>query len=454
MKVSLFDGALPSPHQPEGKRFFQPLAIPNKGNTNIYITNYRTHLLLGRLILEKCQETAEAIIDHSYKKFDAMVMNHGCQVTALQNHRLLKKKKLVDEARKVHAFVIRQLARNEDFLRNSSSKSGEYAEKRKLGINAPDYLKACDCDVEISPALAQLVRFRILHSINGLEQEDTEDLSRQQLQKKQSEEPFTCFDPLERRLNQICREHQFAVPRKPCVNIKSWIHCLQIQEAQEAVRFIRSVAEESSLRIQKLLNDSLAGSSEGVHGERLPQLYTGEAAINGVEGIVLIKNKLKFGGTPRADAEDIRVFVKVPEGRILSNHEADLLSDDTPIVVLEGYVLTDEYAFRAKIEKLGVAALLKATLALSDVAPHESYTLNTKINVLTEELLTEFVAKDEEFDFDTIREALEVVKFDHMYCNSMKEERPAHTVERMGSAPRLNTEELKDALITYCKGQN
>lgn len=429
MKVSLFDNALPSPDYEEGKKFLKSFTVPEKGHPNGYsITYFRTHLLFGRLILEKCQETADAIVEKSYKKFDALVMNHGCQITALQNHRLLKSRKLAEEARKVSEAATKQLSRLDEFLKNSASKDAVYAEKRKLGMDISGYLKACQCDVELSPAMAQLVRFRLLHSINGLDQDEDCDLSFKDQRKKQCEIPFTSFAPLEGRVTRICAENAFTRP-KPPVNLKSWIRCLQIEEANEAVRYIKGVADECPEMLKERLYASLAEIREGTYGERLPQLYTGEVSLKGVDGIVLIKNKLKIGGVLREGTEDIRLFVKMPEGKVLSNDEVAAIPDDEPVVVLEGYVIVDEEALRTRVAELGVSTLLKATLARCDVAPDEAYTSDTGISSATEEGLRKFAANHGEFDYDAIAAALRVVKFDHMYCNSMKEERPDSAFE-------------------------
>lgn len=423
MNVSLFDKALPSHDHEEGKRFFKPLSVPSKGHPNGHLPYFNKFLVLGQLILEKCQETTEAIIDATYKKFDAMVMNHGCQITALQNHRLIKTEGLLEEARKVHDLAIVQLARINDFLIHASSKDPVYAGKRKLGMNVFDYLKEYEFDIEISLTLAQLVRFRILHSINGLEQDEIEEFSRKQLQKKQSEEPFTCYAPLENRVTQIFIQNRLLGNSKQAVNIKSWIRCLQIEEAQEAVTFIKAVADENPSKVKELLLKSLSAIKEGSHGERLPQLYTGEVAINGVEGIVLIKNKRKYNGRVRPETSDIRVFLKMPEGRIMSAHEVQKIPDEESIVVLEGYIFVGEDLLQSKVAELGVSTLLKATLALSDVAPQDSYTLHTTIDSFTEKRLKELEEENGDINLQTIIDALHVVKFDHMYCNSIREER-------------------------------
>jgi hypothetical protein len=410
--VSLFETALPKPDTKEGKSFFADLKLPKNGKPGLFHAHYRCNLVLAMLILEICQETADSIESKNYKNFDALIRNFGCQITALQNHRLFKNASLREEAKRVNALAQERMAA-----------VAAYWAKPPLGacgMDVVDYLKQSDFDIQLSSEMAQLVRFRLLNLVN------TNVFSRGK------ELPCTKVDEIMSRAGKIVtsfnlKHHKIHYEMTKTKGFyDKWIAGLQAEEAKTAVSFIQSIGDElvqtgahpRAMLIDKMLSDKYARESKPFKSSNspivsLPQLYTGEAALRGVDGIVLIKNKLTFCGENISGVKPVKVFVKMPEGRVMSPEEIKAVSDDEPVVVLEGYIPSG-MALASRVEEIGVVALLNATLARLP-----QYASGTEKEEFSETFFDDPEAGQDLKKFSAMDDVYRLITVDHMYCGSL-----------------------------------
>lgn len=402
-EMSLLRGAMPKPDSREGRSVFDELRLPARGKPQGFQTQCRRNLIMAKLIYKISQEAAEDILRSRYSHFDALVRNFGCQITALQNFRIFNKKGLWDEARRVHEKASECIQKIDSFWPKPPQGSN--------GMEFNDYLKQLDVDIQMSPEMLQMVRFKILNIVNTNVLFNGREL------------PKTNTDSLYRRCNEIAAEfndkYRYQAHKIPTC-IASWIAGLQAEEAEAAIPFIQKVGSEliDSRRdlIQRMLGEqhkriSTVRGSSSTPIVSLPQLYTGEAALKGVNGIVLVKNKMLLCGVPIASAEALQAYVKMPENRVLKPTEVAEIPNDEPIVVLEGYI-PKKTNLEERVESIGLATLLNATLAR--LPQYASGTDNAPFDDAEAE-------KDlENFQTDP---AFEVIDVDHMYCASMGEER-------------------------------
>lgn len=412
--VSLFETAFPKPDTKEGKSLFaKALKLPDKGNPAVFFDQYKCNLVLARLILEICQNAAEAIEHKNYKHFDALIRNFGCQITALQNHRLLKKAELREEAKRVHHLALERLATVEA--------SWGKPPIGKCGMSVVDYLKMANIDITLSVDMAQLVRFRILNIVNTNVRSEEQEL------------PCTKVDAIVSQVERIVADFNFNqrhgshyVMKHGKNFFEKWISGLQAEEAAIAVRFIQKVELDllhtgdhpRAMLVERLLGDkyvraSKARGSSNTPIVSLPQLYTGEAALESVEGLILIKNKLTFCGEQIPGVLPMKAFIKMPEGKVLSVEEIHVIPDDEPVYVLEGYI-PPETLLDCKVKELGVATLLNATLArlpqYASGTPQEEFDQMLLEDREAEQDLKNYAARDD---------AYRVIQFDHIYCGSL-----------------------------------
>ncbi|MBA2727581.1 MAG: hypothetical protein H0U49_05340 [Parachlamydiaceae bacterium] len=221
MSISLYKSALPSTVNinKEGKSFFEEMKLPKGGKPEHYGASYTKNIVLAKLVIEICCEAAEAIIDHQYKKFDALVKNYGCQITALEVQQKLQGSAIFDEAERVRKVALTMLQQVEEHLK-----------KNPIGLpqmGVIEYLaEKAKVDFEISEDLAQLVRFRILNIIN------TDVLI------NDVEVPCTKIEKISAMVEKIDRSVK--------IPIKAWIESLQAEESGKAVRFIQEVAQKDT----------------------------------------------------------------------------------------------------------------------------------------------------------------------------------------------------------------
>lgn len=409
MSISLFSSALPCEDSKEGRVFFTQTRLPARGKPAYFSVQYKSHLFLAKLVLEICQETAEALLDPRYKKFDALVKNFGCQITALEVMRCFQEIDFHQEAEQICHLTAQRLAYLDGL---------EKAPLGKCNMTFVEYCQAANLDIELSPAAAKLVRFRILNIIN------TNPLV------NGTEKPVTDLQKLRGRMTGLetlyknLRTEPLIYAKKH-IPFEVWVHGLQAEESRFAVKYIQAASREYASEsvddrvraefLVKMLGDEFVRSSHSQTKSTIvsqPQLYTGEMAFRAIKGIVLLKNKTILGGEEIPGAQPIKAFVEMPGERILTSEEVSAFSARTPIIVLEGFIANDT-VLEEKIAQIGVFRILNATLARLE--QYASKTSQAKIEDV------EAVAEIKALKKDT--EAFDVMQVDHMYCASIEEER-------------------------------
>lgn len=93
MKISLVGSLLPTKETKEAKIFFQKAKLNDTDGLTKAVG-------LATLFMETAKGSAQAIQSHSYKPFDALIKNFGCQITGFQVFNAVKgNNELIDEAK-------------------------------------------------------------------------------------------------------------------------------------------------------------------------------------------------------------------------------------------------------------------------------------------------------------------------------------------------------------------
>ena len=416
--VSLFASLWPAAGT-EREQLDKQTILPTKGNPSWFKSQYKNNLKFARLALTLCQQAAESIVSNKYTNFDALIKNHGCQITALYMQKQIKEGKLREEAERVAQAVSPQLKEIAKLF--AKPPLGEF------GMDILSYLRITKTDVELSSEMASLVRHRLLNIILGKQEYRDEEVF------------WTDLAPL------ICLINTLEPRCEPLsITLGTWIQGIQVEEAQKAAQFIRDVADElpeeeaRTVLVKKMLTEPhLRKTKKRIVA--LPQSYSTEAAIKGVKGILLVKNKLTLCGQRIEGANPNKVFLEMPSERVLNEDEVKALPAHEPLVVLEGYAQYNEPLAATILKAGGLIELVNRNLVKNSQYT-ESFPQTPLDDVEAQEDLKKYLVQlSNPFRCDQICcasievEAQEDLKkylaqlpnpfrCDHMFCASVEEE--------------------------------
>jgi hypothetical protein len=367
---------------------------------------------LMQLIYMTLKETAEAIENAEYTKFDALVKNFGCQMTMIEVIQLSQTDGLYESAQKLKELARSRLEESQQLgAKNRSQNIAKLTESAQRDMQS------------LSKEIVRLARLRLLCIVNS--NKETKDKKSGALR----EMPITNIEPLLKKLPAI---------RKVLEPIASpLIEQLQIEESLKAALFIRNEASmiegERSPLLQKALGANFLRRAplidnvikdkgvivsmekmEGMGIASVPLLYNTEVALGRHKGVVLIKNKLKVCEKPIEGALDIKALFMMPEGRPLTDSEVASLNPNQTIAVIEGYIdshIKSSQELSTELVEKGIMNIVRANCARADQYAHG-------------------VAQDP-FDDDEANKDIEALKLteglmntieiDHMFCASAKE---------------------------------
>jgi len=355
---------------------------------------------LTKLLFQVAIGTGKAIANNRFNDFDALVMNFGCQITALDLYRKVRKKELCEEAIRVGALAREKLGRLQT-LKQKTYKGGQTI----LTI-----LKDADLDFSVSPDLGDLCRFRLLKLINDNKMKDDGN-----------EIPFTNVKCLFKKenLSQVpCLDDPVDEKKLSTKTLGELIKAIQIEEAKKAADFIRQVAsdmnreEQRTEIIQRLLGAEFEKKNVGGIVS-LPLVYNTEACLRNFQGVLLIKNKLANckglieGATPQ------KLFLRMPGEIILNVEEIAELRKEEPLLVLEGVVREgSSLAETVKEVEEGLIRLVLSNCAeLPQYAGDDTGVIDDKEAQLEIERLRKLNLSAKQFYLD------------HFYCSSVEVER-------------------------------
>lgn len=316
----------------------------------------------GALILRIALETADAVINNQYKRFDALIGNFGCQITALEVQQLLSKTELRQEAVRLYTRL--------------------------------PQVK----EVQVSTDFSRLVRFRLLSVVNV----NVLDAA------KTREKPETQSEKLRELIEDVD-----AVTKNV---LKDFVRRLQANESANAAAFIKGEANLLTLEdtprahlLQLLLGSAFNREKDCIVST--PLLYNTEVVFRRTIGLVLIKNKLFLLNERRPNEREVKVFMRFPQEEIVPEGDIAGVPDDTPLIVLEGYVRTENLA--AQIQDLGFYTILSANTAI--IPQYIKGIEDTRLDEKADADIATFSAQGNIAD--------EVFEVEHVYCASMREER-------------------------------
>lgn len=387
MSLSLLDSLLPAADTAGRVKIDKILHLPKTGKPEQFGPNYQKNVRLAQLCLTVAAETATAISESRYKDFDALVKNFGCQITARQVERLMGfLEPLRAEAKELQGVAQEKLEKTKQFL-NRGAPVGT------LGATVVDYLRSVQLDIAISPAMAELVRLRLLCIVN----------SNRLVGEKET--PYTNIDQLTKRVKKIDTNI-----------VKNLVESLQVEEARRAASFIQGEAAilegERAPFLQRLLAPGFVRTSGANHIDSLPLLYNTEASIRGTQGTLLVKNKLFLINKPIPGAEPTKVYFKMPAMEVMNGEEVDALPADAPLIVVEGFVQRG-ISLSDKIQEVGLLNLIKI-----NCAQLPQYASDTDQSALGDEEAAREICQ---LQGQAARAAF--LEIDHIYCASVKEER-------------------------------
>ena len=337
---------------------YQSLApVSLKNDSNVY----------AELFLKIALGTAEAIRECHYKKFDALIRNFGCQITALQVHQLVQNPRLASTA-------------------------------AKIARKAIDHLKVeTHSDIRVSREFSKLARFHLLYLVNkAVAVHDKNDPS------KVIEIPETSIEKL-KKLSKI-KDQQLT----------DLVSAIQSEESIAAADFIKQEAlqlgdfDRSGL-IKKALTNTHQRRSTKFDIVSLPLLYNTEASLRRVtSGPILVKNKLLMAGKPIEGEKEIQLFFQSITGPEISKENID---PKQSLVVIEGYIKNADALFEL-IHTKGLVHIINANCAL-----YKQYASFT-----TQPLKDPELKKDLENYKKEKNIPLNVFEIDHVYCSILGDE--------------------------------
>ncbi|MDP1880788.1 MAG: hypothetical protein Q8K60_07600 [Parachlamydiaceae bacterium] len=385
MATLLFNSILPREETKERIEIFNKTTLKTNNNS---IRTQNTKF--GQLILMIAQETAEAILENQYRKFDALIKNFGCQITALEVQQLLKKPDIRQEAESVSEITSRIL--------KTVNPSAPLKFTKKM--NLIEYINSSGLNFTVSFEFLRLVRFRLLCIVND-----------NKLNDKGDEVPFTNMDLFSKKIKKL----NFPV--------EDFIAGLQAEESFNASQFIKNQVRELTIAdtsraplLQRLLDASFIRVNQP-HKRyssimSTPLLYNTETVFRRTMGLVLIKNKLTLLGKPIENALSLKVFFEFPAQKLVTSEELAKYSNEEPILVVEGYVKTSDLVI--KINEIGFMTIINTNSA---IVPQ--YASKTNQSPFGDEEADQDVAK-----YQSMNSIInDIIKIDHIYCASLGEEK-------------------------------
>lgn len=344
------------------------------------------------LLLKMTDESISAICNVQARQFDALVKNFGCQITALQVCQALQSSELIEEATSLM-----------DYVKNCLSKPLSVALPDKT-ITFDEFLSERLVDREVSPILSQLVRFRMLCVVNCNRKTESG-----------REEPYTNLDLLVKKVAKIDANL-----------VERIVSGIQADESVKAAKFIKQQAklvEANSELLQRVVSKRFRRRSKTCKTAKgrefspitsVSLLFNTEIVIRRIAGPILIKNKLSIAGVKIEGAEKLNLYMKMPEEKILSCEEVDLLQPAQPLIVIEGYIRNAQ-DLSAAIARLGLLAIVNANTTASHVMQYASQTDQSPIE---DDDAREYLNK-----YSQEQELVEnLFEIDHIYCSSIGEE--------------------------------
>lgn len=399
--ISLIDTLLPSPESFEGRELAAATTLdPCSFNAK---RSYLESLRIAELFLKILKESVGAVNSGSYKQFDALIKNFGCQITALEVYRLAESPDLKERASRLRGPIDSRLKKIEKIKSNFENelKNSPFKAERHTFRGVVDHY---GLDLAIDETFARLVRFRLLAAINTNVDVEGEEVPRS--------------NP------DLLRSRKF-VPKLDSKSCHSLVNGLQAEESQLAAKFIQEVSlslppvlERSRLVVNALSDENLRVSK--VAGGRsyspiasLPLLYNTEASLGGIgRGLIAVKNKVDFIGKRIEGARDLCFFVDAETKSLLREEEVRSHLCSRPVVVVEGYIRDGE-RLRGELREGRLIDIINANCALL-----EQYASKTDQGELADEELQRDLSEIAARAQPIVKEIFAV---DHIYCASLKE---------------------------------
>lgn len=301
---------------------------------------------VGEAVVHLFKHTLMAVEKGKYTRFDALIKNKGCQINAMLVNSLVRDKIVLDEINTLIPEVkekcdamptifseLPKLKGNPektwDKKADQEARNQVKEENKKMVNDLIDRM-----DVAVSPAIAQLVRLRILTVVNACCNENGRETQR------------TNFEALQ---NKVCkvlgRRSKKIIPYvKKNFPFKVWVQGLQMEESKRAISFIQDQAQmlqcERALKLQHLVGNDFVRKTEKQTPEvvNLPEHPTIEIAVEQFTGVICVQNKLQIGKIERKDAKVLQVFVQKSGNTLLANEEIEQLPQTTPVLVMECFI--------------------------------------------------------------------------------------------------------------------
>lgn len=394
--VSLFDSVWPLEESKESKNLHTTTRLPERGNPAHFKVNYQKILTYAQVVFTICKTAADSVVKGNYRKFDALLKNFGCQMTALDVHQKLSRSELCEEAVHISKLCVEKF--------EQIGKMFNKPPQGKCGMTMNQYVGHAGLDIQISAQFADLVVYRLLHVIHDTKLERGEEV------------PVTNLDPLELVKNQLEKKAS-----GPLFSFDAWVHGLQAKESRKAALFIQheveklEVSHERALLLKRMVGP--AHLREATFGSNrssiltLPQSYSVEAAVRLFQGIMIVKNKLRLSNNLIQGAVPEKVFISFPEHKILDQEEIKGLDPLQPVIVLEGYKGSGSIAHT--ISQIGVITLLNINCA----------NMPQFTSMFPQDPLNDKEAEEDVASFKKREEWIKSFRADHLFCSSVGDER-------------------------------
>lgn len=352
---------------------------------------------IGYLFLEIAKLAAQDFLSANYKKFDALIKNFGCQITALEVYELSKDEALKIEAQKLLDFIMAfDLKVEKPDLTNPSLE---------------DYLKdKVKMNYVISPSLQKLIRLRLLSLINESSVQTNEKGEKKEVLKTNIKNIVRILDliPFEKSVQDTPKTKEKIEKVFQII-----VMAMQSEESRQAVGYIRKKAKLLMIDTErKLLLESVLEEERIGKGKKKMQpissvslCYNTEVAIRSFAGIALIKNKIYLGSERIPEAKEIKIFMKFPEQEII---EAPTDKQE-PLFVIEGFI-KDEETFRSILKAKKVIEFIFAAGSILPQFAAEA----------SKEPLKIVEAQNEIDSYKLMSELLDPFTLDHFYCSTLE----------------------------------
>jgi hypothetical protein len=288
-----------------------PTLYNNQVRSQNEIIRYKKIMCVASLIPRIVINTSIAIQTCQYQKFDALVGNFGCQITALQVQELMRTPDLYRIAANAREQARQALVIINNLNINDLTIPVGETNLLQLAID-----NNFDCALE--PCMVELVKLRLLSIVNDI---------------KAYNNPYNEIDELP---FTNCNKLNILQPIENAKNlIQTIVRNLKIDTSRQAISFLEAkgvnLGNDLVARLHKdtMVKDSIVFSN-----------LTANMSIvaRSINGIVVIANKLRLNNQLRVGAVPFFVYLKMPEQRILSPKEIRTLPDSEPIMYIEGYV--------------------------------------------------------------------------------------------------------------------